>query len=92
MPEPPSATCTLTALRSRLPIHWDSYTIGSVASAATTLDPNGVFFHNTMDSLNYFMRERGLPAEMRHALREYFTMHCWFMLALPCWRRSPCHL
>jgi len=49
-----------------------TYAIGSVASIATTLDPNGVLFHNTMDSLNYFMRERGLPIPMRITLREYF--------------------
>jgi len=49
-----------------------TYAIGSVASIATTLDPNGVLFHNTMDSLNYFMRERSLPRPMRHTLREYF--------------------
>jgi len=50
-----------------------TYVIGSVASIATTLDPNSVAYHNTMDQLNYFMRERGLPRPMRYALRDYFT-------------------
>ena len=49
-----------------------TYAIGSVASIATTLNPNGVLYHNMMDSLNYFMRERSLPAPMRITLREYF--------------------
>ena len=49
-----------------------TYAIGSVASIATTLNPNVVLFHNTMDSLNIFMRERGLPGSMRITLREYF--------------------
>ena len=39
----------------------------------TTLDPNGVLFQNTKDALNYFMRERGLPKQMRHDLRDYFA-------------------
>ena len=50
-----------------------TYAIGTVAMIATTLDPNGVAFHNTMDSLNFFMRERDLPRHMRMMLREYFT-------------------
>ena len=49
-----------------------TYAIGSAASIATTLDPNGVAYHNTMDQLNYFMRDRGLPGPMRITLREYF--------------------
>ena len=50
-----------------------TYIIGTVALIATTLDPNGVSFHNTMDSLNCFMRERELPRHMRMMLRDYFT-------------------
>ena len=49
-----------------------TYAIGNFAGIVTTLDPNGVLFQNTMDALNYFMRERGLPAPMRITLREYF--------------------
>jgi len=50
-----------------------TYAIGSVASIATTLNPNTLEFHNTMDQLNYFMRERGLPRGMRLTLRDYFS-------------------
>ena len=50
-----------------------TYVIGTAAGIAATLDPNGTLYHNTMDQLNYFMRERKLPKEMRFTLREYFT-------------------
>lgn len=50
-----------------------TYAIGSVAAIATTLDPNTIQFENTMDSLNYFMRERELPRTMRMTLRDYFS-------------------
>ena len=33
-------------------------------------DPNHVLYQNTMDQLNYFMRERGLPRRMRITLRD----------------------
>ena len=50
-----------------------AYVIGTVAGIATTLNPNNIMFENTMDSLNYFMRERELPRPMRITLREFFT-------------------
>jgi len=50
-----------------------TYAIGSVAAIATTLDPNAILYQTTMDSLNYFMRERELPREMRMQLRDYFS-------------------
>ena len=50
-----------------------TYVLGTSAGIASTLDPNGVLFRNTMDQLNYFMRERTLPKQMRHDLREFFT-------------------
>jgi len=50
-----------------------TYVLGTSAGIASTLDPNGVLYQNTMDQLNYFMRERTLPAAMRHELREFFT-------------------
>lgn len=36
-------------------------------------DPNTVAYRTTMDQLNYFMKERKLPAGMRHTLRDFFT-------------------
>jgi hypothetical protein len=65
------ALCTLWQFLSG--VIW-TYAIGTVAMIATTLDPNGVAFRNTMDSLNFFMRERELPRHMRMMLREYFTL------------------
>jgi len=50
-----------------------TYAIGSVAAIATTLNPNAIIYENTMDSLNYFMRERELPRTMRMTLRDFFA-------------------
>ena len=50
-----------------------TYVIGNVAAIATTLNPNRVLYENTMDQLNYFMRQRALPRSMRMTLREFFT-------------------
>ena len=36
------------------------------------MDPKGTEFKRTMDNLNSFMSEQGLPPEMRVKLREYF--------------------
>ena len=49
-----------------------TYAIGSVAAIAATLDPNRIEYQNTMDQLNYFMRERSLQKPMRIMLRNYF--------------------
>jgi len=61
--------CTLYMLLSGM--LW-TYVIGSVAAIATTLDPNRIMYENTMDQLNFFMRERSLPKSMRMTLREFF--------------------
>jgi len=50
-----------------------AYVIGQVAGIATTMDPNLINYRTTMDALNFFMRDRQLPAHMRHALRDYFS-------------------
>ena len=50
-----------------------TYAIGSVAAIATTLNPNAIIYENTMDNLNYFMRERELPRKMRMTLRDFFS-------------------
>jgi len=46
--------------------------IGTIAGVYSTLNPTLVQHRNTMDTLNYFMRERHLPKDMRLMLREYF--------------------
>ena len=50
-----------------------TYVIGTAAGIAATLDPNGTIYKTTLDQLNYFMRERRLPKDMRFTLREYFA-------------------
>ena len=49
-----------------------TYAIGSVAAIATTLNPHRIMYENTMDQLNYFMRDRSLSRQMRITLREFF--------------------
>lgn len=49
-----------------------AYIIGTAAGIAATLDPNAVAFRTTMDQLNLFMKDRKIPTETRHQLREYF--------------------
>lgn len=49
-----------------------TYAIGTVATIASTLNPHSIAFTQTMDSLNFFMRDRGLPKPMRFVLRTFF--------------------
>ena len=49
-----------------------TYAIGTVATIASTLNPHGLHFTQTMDSLNFFMRDRALPKGMRFTLRTFF--------------------
>jgi hypothetical protein len=51
-----------------------TYVIGTVAAIATTLNPNQILYEQTMDQLNYFMRERQLPYAMRMTLRDFFQL------------------
>ena len=44
----------------------------AAAAIATTLNPNQILHENTLDQLNYFMRERSLPRAMRMTLRDFF--------------------
>ena len=50
-----------------------AYVIGTAAGIAATLDPNTVAFRTNMDALNHFMKDRKLPTDMRHTLRDFFT-------------------
>ena len=61
--------CALMLISSAV---W-AYVIGTIAGICATLNPNLVQYRNTMDNLNYFMKERKLPREIRLTLREYFT-------------------
>jgi len=48
------------------------YVMGQACSIAATMDPASIDFKSNMDSLNMFMRERGLPRSLKIALRTYF--------------------
>jgi len=48
------------------------YTMGQMCAVATALDPDTATFHNRMDALNAFMRERGLDKSLRVKLRQFF--------------------
>jgi hypothetical protein len=63
------ALCIVLQLVSGVMWAWS---IGTITAVATTLDPKGSLYNNTMDSLNFFMRDRRLPKEVRHMLRDYF--------------------
>ena len=49
-----------------------AYAIGSVCGIITTLDPASIEYRQTMDELNFFMRDQSLPNELRVDLRSYF--------------------
>lgn len=48
------------------------YVMGSTCAIAATFDPRAVSFRTTMDALNMFMRDRGLPRASRIWIRSYF--------------------
>ena len=48
------------------------YVMGTACGIAANMDPAGVAFHNTMDQLNHFMRDRGLSKSMKIKLRLFF--------------------
>lgn len=49
-----------------------AWAIGEAAAIASTLNPYQVFFHNNMDRLNLYLRDKGLPKPLRLQAREYF--------------------
>lgn len=48
------------------------YVMGQACSIAATMDPHSIEFKGHMDSLNEFMRDRGLPKTLKVALRTFF--------------------
>eukprot|EP00747_Dinoflagellata_sp_TGD_P063441 gnl/TRDRNA2_/TRDRNA2_153450_c0_seq1.p1 gnl/TRDRNA2_/TRDRNA2_153450_c0~~gnl/TRDRNA2_/TRDRNA2_153450_c0_seq1.p1 ORF type:complete len:343 (-),score=24.35 gnl/TRDRNA2_/TRDRNA2_153450_c0_seq1:86-1114(-) len=48
-----------------------AYVVGSACGILSTLDPEGIQFKQTMDSLNQLMADRDMPHEMRRSLRTY---------------------
>ena len=49
-----------------------AYTIGNFCSIVSTMDKHTIIFRQTMDELNFMMKDRGLPVEMRERVRLYF--------------------
>ena len=48
------------------------YVMGQACGIAAQMDPGTVEFHMIMDQLNRYMRERGLPHDLKIALRSFF--------------------
>ena len=48
------------------------YVIATFCGVISNLDPAGTEWRNTMDNLNNFMTQQGLPQPMKQQLREYF--------------------
>jgi len=63
------AICTVLMLLGGM--IWGSV-IATFCGVIASLDPKGNEFRKTMDDLNGFMAEQGLPNDMRISLREYF--------------------
>ena len=38
----------------------------------TTSDPDETYFAQSLDALNFMMRDTGMPTELRHRVRDYF--------------------
>ena len=49
-----------------------AWVIASLCGILATLNPHGTAFQNTMDELEYFMRERNFPMQHRVRLRDFF--------------------
>ena len=52
-----------------------AYMVGAICGIVASMDMLTTEFNQTMDSLNDYMAEMGLPKEMRYKLRTYFH-HC----------------
>ena len=60
-----------TFLMASSSIIW-AFTIGNFCSIVSTMDKHTIIFRQTMDELNFMMKDRGLPIEMRERVRLYF--------------------
>ena len=49
-----------------------AYILGSICAAAANLDPHTAQFQCTMDELNRFMKERGMPMAAQNRFRAFF--------------------
>lgn len=49
-----------------------AYLIGQFCGVVSNMDPWGNEFHNTMDALNYMLKDQRVPDAIRRSLRGYF--------------------
>mmetsp|Transcript_12460 Transcript_12460/g.15786 ORF Transcript_12460/g.15786 Transcript_12460/m.15786 type:complete len:770 (-) Transcript_12460:153-2462(-) len=49
-----------------------AYVIGNASGIVATMDIDGINFHQTMDSLNIFLRDQKYPLDLKKKLRSYF--------------------
>lgn len=49
-----------------------AYVIGAICGIVATLDQHDISWKRTMDDLNWFMEDKGMPTAMRLRLRRYF--------------------
>ena len=50
-----------------------AFMIGNFCAIVAGMDKHGARFRQTMDDVNYMLRDRGLPPEMRRRVRTYFV-------------------
>ena len=56
-----------------VPLHTRQvYITGKACAIAANMDPDATAFHNALDALNLFMKERGLDPQLRVRLRQYY--------------------
>ena len=63
----PPTDAALVPLRTR-----QVYITGKACAIAANMDPDATAFHNALDALNLFMKERGLDHRLRVRLRQYY--------------------
>ena len=49
-----------------------AHVVGTVVGIIATFNPEKISFHSTMDELNSYMANEGVPLELRYRAREYF--------------------
>ena len=56
-----------------------AYIVGAICGIVASMDEATISYHQTVDHLNNYMEETGLPENVRIKMREYFA-HCRVML------------
>lgn len=50
-----------------------AFMIGDICAIVAEMDKHGIQFRQTMDDVNYMVRDRGLPVGLRRRVRRYFV-------------------